>query len=390
MSEETLAFVIIIVPLAISMGYDSLTGLMMVYVAAHVGFTGATLNPFTIGIAQGLSGLPLFSGIGYRVFCWIIFTVTIIAVTLIYANKIKRNPQKSPMYQADSYWRKREADPLPEMLQKAPARATWIVFVLVFGALLVTSLLYPRTTFSIGLQNYSFICIPVVTALFAILGYVSIRKSAQMFILNLLGFTILFLVIGVMGYRWYLPEISALFLAMGVLAGIANNMGANSITAEFISGVKDMLTAALVIALAGGIIQILSDGKIMDTILYSLAQLLESAGKNITVAAMFLMQSVINIFIPSGSAKAALTMPIMAPFSDVIGLSRQATVMAYQFGDGITNMITPTSAVLIGALGIAKVPYEVWAKWFWKILALLMILGFLLLLPTVSMKLDGF
>lgn len=390
MSEETLAFVIIIIPLAISMGYDSLTGLMMVYVSAHVGFSGATLNPFTIGIAQGLSGLPLFSGIGYRIFCWIIFTVIIIIITLLYAKRVKKNPTISPMYQADAYWRKREADTEPESLAKDATRSTWFAFIITSLILITASFIYPKTTFLIGLHAYTFVCIPFIATFFIVLGYLSIRKSAQLFILNLLGFSILFLIIGVMGYQWYLPEISALFLFMGIFAGISNNMRPNNITGEFIAGVKDMLTAALVIALAGGIIQILSDGKVMDTILFSLAQVMENAGKATTVAAMFLMQAIINLFIPSGSAKAALTMPIMAPFSDVIGLSRQATVMAYQFGDGITNMITPTSAVLIGALGIAKVPYEIWIKWFWKILIILMALGFLLLLPTVFMELDGF
>jgi len=194
----------------------------------------------------------------------------------------------------------------------------------------------------------------------------------------------------VMGYDWYLEEISALFLSMGLLAGIANNMGGNAIAKEFIAGVKDMLTAALVIALAGGIIQILTDGRIMDTILFSLAGVMKDVGRVLTIGGMYVIQSVINIFIPSGSAKAALTMPILAPFSDVIGLSRQATVMAYQFGDGITNMITPTSPVLIGALGIARIPYEVWIKWFWKILLLLFLLAFLLLLPTVFLELEGF
>ena len=141
--------------------------------------------------------------------------------------------------------------------------------------------------------------------------------------------------------------------------------------------------------MAGGIIQILEDGMIMDTMLNSLAQTMINTGKSATIGIMYLIQTGINIFIPSGSAKAALTMPIMAPFSDVVGLSRQATVMAYQFGDGITNMITPTSAVLIGALGIAKIPYEMWFKWFWKILVALIIIGFLLLLPTVYMELQG-
>lgn len=390
MSEETLAFIIIVIPLAISMGYDSLTGLLMVYVAAHVGFSGATLNPFTIGIAQGLSGLPLFSGIGYRVFCWAVFTVSIITITLIYARRVKKNPKSSPMYEADSYWRKLKADITPESLSQPAMRSTWFTYLFIAAILVTAAFLFPKTTFSIGLHEYTFVTIPIIALLYIVLGYISIRKSAQMFILNLLGFTILFLVVGVMGYEWYLPEISALFFFMGISAGIANNSKANTITDDFISGVKDMLTAALVIALAGGIIQILSDGKVMDTILNSLAQIMLSAGKVTTITAMYLMQTIINIFIPSGSAKAALTMPIMAPFSDVIGLSRQATVMAYQFGDGITNMITPTSAVLIGALGIAKVPYGLWVKWFWKILVFLMILGFLLLLPTVFMELDGF
>lgn len=171
-----------------------------------------------------------------------------------------------------------------------------------------------------------------------------------------------------MGHGWYLPEISAIFLAMGILSGFANSEHADAIIKQFMDGAKDMLSAAIVVALAGGIIQILQDGHIIDPILHSLASLMGEAGKIVSLGVMYLIQTLINLIIPSGSAKAALTMPIMAPFSDVIGLSRQATVMAYQFGDGFTNMITPTSAVLMGALGIARIPYEIWVKWFWKIL----------------------
>ncbi|MDD4421072.1 MAG: TIGR00366 family protein, partial [Bacteroidales bacterium] len=191
-------------------------------------------------------------------------------------------------------------------------------------------------------------------------------------------------------YGWYITELSALFLAMGIVSGIAMGSGGNTIAKEFIAGAKDILTAALIVGLAGGIIQVLSEGKIMDTILYSLSNSMQGTGKGGTVSIMYLIQTVINIFIPSGSAKAALTMPIMAPFSDVIGLSRQATVMAFQFGDGFTNMITPTSAVLMGALGIAKIPYEIWVKWFWKILLVFMMIGLILLMPTVYMQLNGF
>ena len=151
-----------------------------------------------------------------------------------------------------------------------------------------------------------------------------------------------------------------------------------------------MLSAALVVGLAGGIIQILQDGRIIDPILHGLAALMGDAGRVVSLGAMYAIQTVINLFIPSGSAKAALTMPIMAPFSDVIGISRQATVLAFQFGDGFTNMLTPTSGVLMGALGLARIPYEVWARWFWRLLLLFIILGMALLVPTVLIPLDGF
>lgn len=180
------------------------------------------------------------------------------------------------------------------------------------------------------------------------------------------------------------------FSALGVLTGYAAGKDTDSIIKLFLEGAKDILSAAIVVGLAGGIIQILQDGRIIDPILHALASLMNEAGRVASVGAMYVIQTLINIIIPSGSAKAALTMPIMAPFSDVIGISRQATVMAFQFGDGFTNMITPTSAVLIGALGIARIPYEVWVKWFAKILLLFVVLGFLLLIPTVVMQLPGF
>ena len=236
----------------------------------------------------------------------------------------------------------------------------------------------------------SFPAVPVFTALFALTGWLGLRKSNQFFILNLLGYTIVFLVVGVMGYGWYLMEISAIFLAMGLLSGFANNEGADGILSQFLTGAKDMLSAALVVGLAGGIIQILQDGRIIDPILHSMATLMGEAGKIASLGVMYLIQTTINIIIPSGSAKAALTMPIMAPFSDVIGISRQATVLAFQFGDGFTNMITPTSGVLMGALGLARIPYEIWLKWFFRILILFILLGMLLLIPTVLIPLDGF
>lgn len=390
MSEETLAFVIIIVPLAISMGYDSITGLSMVYVAAHVGFSGAVLNPFTIGIAQGLSDLPLFSGFEYRMFCWVVLTLTLIVAILLYASRIKKHPTKSPVYAIDAYWRKREKQAENDKVTYVTTRSAYIVYSLVAISLLLFSIYYPTTQFVVGDRQLSFPVIPLFTGLFILFAALGLRKSNHFFILNLLAFTVIFLIIGVMGYGWYLPEISAIFLAMGVLAGFANAETADTLIKQFLDGAKDMLSAALVVGLAGGIIQILQDGHIIDTILHAMASGIGEAGRIASLGSMYLIQTFINLLVPSGSAKAALTMPLMAPFSDVIGISRQSTVLAFQFGDGFTNMITPTSAVLMGALGIARIPYEIWVKWFWKLLVFFIVLGFLLLIPTVLMPLNGF
>lgn len=390
MSEETIAFTILIIPLAVKMGYDSITGVCIVYVAAHVGFSGAMLNPFTVGIAQGFANLPLFSGFEYRVFCWLVLTLVLMIIVLIYARRIKKKPEKSLMYELDAYWRDKEEAKEDEMLVSVTSKSAWMVYFLVLWALIVFSIYYPISSFTFGSAHISLYVVPVLTGLYALLGFLAVRKSNNFFILVLLGFTILFLIVGVMAHGWYLSEISAIFLAMGLMTGYAFSFNTDRIISLFQEGAKDMLSVAIVVALAGGIIQILEDGQIIDTILYGLASLMDGTGKLFAVTIMYIIQTVINLIIPSGTAKAALTMPIMAPFSDVIGVSRQATVMAFQFGDGFTNMVTPTSAVLLGVLGVARIPYTVWLKWFFKFLVLFMILGFLLLIPTVYMSLPGF
>ena len=389
MSEETLAFTIIIVPLAISMGYDSITGLCMVYVSAHVGFAGAVLNPFTIGIAQGLSDIPLFSGFEYRVFCWIILTTITICFVLWYANRVKKNPEKSPTYKLDDYWRGLKISET-QSFEYQRKNSSWLVYIFTSIALVIFGFEHPSTTIAIADSSTTAPLIPISAGLFIINGFLSNLKSYHFFILNLLGFTIWFLIVGVLGYGWYIGEISALFFSMGLLSGFAAGTKLDDIFKLFIEGCKDIFSAAMIVGFAGGIIIILQEGRIIDTILNSLASAMSGLDKVGSVGFMYGIQTFINILIPSGSAKAALTMPIMAPFSDVIGLSRQATVMAFQFGDGFTNMITPTSGVLIGALGIAKIPYGVWVKWFWKFLFFLIFIGFLLLIPTATMELNGF
>lgn len=389
MSEETIAFIIIFVPLSISMGYDSIVGICMCFFAAGLGFAGATLNPFTIGIAQGLSDLPLFSGLEYRIFCWFMLTIPGVAYVLWYAKKIKRDPKKSVMYELDDVWRKMAIDGGEKTEYKTPLSA-WIVYSILFAIMVVYSVLYPVSTINFGQAKMVIPIIPVFTGLFLISGFIALRKSVHFFILDVFIFTILFLLVGVMGYQWYVMEIATLFFVMGLSSGAAMGYTPNKITELFITGVKDILSAALVVGLAGGIIVILQNGKVIDTMLHNVAGSMQDVGKFGSLSIMYGIQTLINLVMTSGSAKAALTMPIMAPFSDLIGVSRQATVMAYQLGDGITNMITPTSAVLVGVLGVAKIPYEKWVKWVWPLILFLMILGLLLLIPTTMMNLNGF
>ena len=331
MSEETIAFVVVFIPLAIQMGYDSLVGVCMCYVAAHVGFAGAMLNPFTIGIAQGIADLPLFSGLEYRVFCWVVLTVVGIAFVLWYAHRVKAKPERSPVYKLDDYWRQRV---------ESSAQST-----------------------------------------------LTVRQGSILVILLL---TIVALVVGVLEFGWYITEISALFLAMGILCGIVDKQGADDIAKLFLAGCKDILSAALVVGLASGIIFILKDGHIIDTILYGLTRSLSQLGEVASLGVMYLFQTLLNVVMPSGSAKAALTMPIMAQFADLMDVSRQTTVLAFQFGDGFTNMLTPTSGVLIGVLGMARIPYGTWLKWVWKCILALIAIGFVLMLPTLWLNLPGF
>jgi uncharacterized ion transporter superfamily protein YfcC len=193
-----------------------------------------------------------------------------------------------------------------------------------------------------------------------------------------------------MGYGWYITEIAALFFALAVASGFAAGYSPDYMVKQFIEGAKDIFSAALVIGFAAGIIVILKDGVVIDTILNSMAKWLDGSSRAGALGTMYGIQTLINVFIPSASAKAAITMPIMAPFSDLIGISRQATVLAFQFGDGVTNMITPCSGVLLAVLSVARIPYAKWFKWVWKFILALIVICFLLLLPTLYLELSGF
>ena len=382
MSEETIAFVAVAIPLAKRLGYDEFTGVCMVYVAAHVGFAGAMLNPFTIGIAQDMSDLPLFSGIEYRILCWIILMTAAIAFTLWYSSRIRKPIETST-----------EEDQIVEVTAgKGSGLSAWITFGILTAILILFSVYYASDCLiSLGQAKFETPWLMwVLTALFAVVSIPALLKSSRMFILNMLIFCILFMVVGVMGYGWYLQEICALFLGLAVASGIAAGYNADDIAKEFIAGAKDIFSAALIIGFAAGIIVILKDGQVIDTMLGAMASALEGTGRAGALGTMYGIQTFINVFIPSASAKAAVTMPIMAPFSDLIGVSRQATVLAFQFGDGFTNMITPCSGVLMAVLSVAKIPYEKWFRWAWKFILTMILLGFLLLIPTLYLDLPGF
>ena len=385
MSEETIAFVAVVIPLARSLGYDEIVGVCMVYVAAHVGFAGAMLNPFTIGIAQDMAGLQLFSGIEYRTICWLVLMLVTIVFVLLYARKVRKsNSLNGAEISAKSKTEEIEIQP--------SGIASWLSFAIIMAVLLLFSFNYASScVITLGQASYN---VPwllwAADTLFAVLSFISLRNSRQMFVLNLLMFTIVYMVIGVMGYGWYLSEICALFLAMAIAAGIVSGYSSDRIAKEFIAGAKDIFSAALVIALASGIIVILKEGKVIDIMLSSMAESLEDSGRVGSLGVMYGIQTFINIFVPSASAKAAVTMPVMAPFSDLIGISRQSTVLAFQFGDGFTNMITPCSGVLMAVLSVAGIPYSRWFGFIWKFILFLVIIGFLLLLPTLYFNLSGF
>ena len=322
MSEETIPFVGIVVPLVLSMGYDAITGLLVVFVSASIGFASAFLNPFTVGIAQEMAGLPLFSGMGYRIFCWVLLTLVLIAFILVYAARVKKT--SGPQAAAEG------ASPAEKLSRR------------------------------------------------------------QVCILLILLAAVVALIVGATVFHWYIAEIAALFLAMGILCGAVAGFRPARIAQEFVAGAKDIFSAALVVGLASGMVVILRNGNILDSILHGLESGLGEGGRVGALSVMYGAQTVINLLIPSASAKAAITIPILAPFSDLIGLSRQACVLAFQFGDGFTNLLTPTSGVLVAALAMARVPYTEWVKFIWKYVLVLILAGFVLLLPTVLLPLAGF
>lgn len=325
MGEEAIAFAMILVPLMVALGYDAITGVMITYVATQIGFATSWMNPFSVAIAQGVSGVPVMSGAPFRIGMWAVFTLIGIIYTWRYAAGIKKDPLKSVSYESDSYFRKE----------------------------MKTGELKVRFTLGHGL------------------------------VLLTIAAGIAWIVWGVVEHAYYIPEIASQFFTIGLAAGLIavffklNNMKVDDIAEGFIEGAKDLLPAALVVGMAKGIVIILGGDSpdapsVLNTMLFGAGQVIGDFPAALSAWFMYLFQSVFNFFVVSGSGQAALTMPLMAPLADIAGVSRQVAVLAFQLGDGLTNIFVPTSAALLGALGAARLDWGTWAKFIIKFLLLLM------------------
>ena len=316
MGEEAIPFVMILVPMFIAMGYDAVVGIMCSYVATQIGFGTSWQNPFGLAVAQGIAGIPVMSGAWFRIPLWIIFTALTCVFTMRYAAKVKKNPKLSVAYESDQEYREDF-----EKNGKADIPFT-------FG-----------------------------------------HKLVLLTILICMIWTIW----GVVTQGYYIPEIASQFFVMGLVSGIIglifhlNGMQINDIPRAFDHGAADLLGAAMCEGMAQGIIIILggtsaTDGTVLNTILYTISNGMKNFPPVISAWLMYVFQSVFNFFVVSGSGQAALTMPIMAPLADLVGVERQVAVLAYQLGDAFTNFIVPTSGCLLGALAAAKLEWGQWAK----------------------------
>lgn len=316
MAEETIIFVPILVALSKAMGYDSMVAVALAYGGIRAGHINGMINPFSVGIAQGLSELPLYSGLWFRSIFFVLTIIFTSIVILRYAKKIKMDPTKSLMYgiESDDY-------------------------------------------------DVDFSTIPEFTTKYKILG------------LSVLGLLTL-LIYGVYQYGWYLNEIAALFFGFGIFVGLVARMSSDEIATQYIKGAKGIVFGALIIGFARGILVVLEGGLILDTIIMKASEVLNTLPPVVAANGMYVFQWLLNIVVPSGSGQAATTMPIMVPIADLLGINRQVAVTAFHYGDGVTNLITPASGPLMAVLAMAKVPFEKWVKWVIPLLVGWTIIGF--------------
>jgi len=292
LAEETLPFIPALVVLARKLGYDEITGAAIALVGAGAGFSGAFLNPFTVGVGQGIAGVPLFSGIGYRLIVWCVISAIGIAHVLRYAKRIRRDP----------------AEGVGETAAET-----------------------------------------IVT-----------RRHVA--VLSILGFGLAAVVVGAMTLDWGLDELAALFVAVAAGCGIAGGLGGSVSSEKFIEGAAGIAGGALVVGLARGVLVIFDGAGVTDTLLNGMVGAVSGLPAWASVLGIYAVQVALSYIVPSGSGQAALALPILVPLADMVGVTRQTSVLAYQFGDGFSNIFTPTSGYFIAALALAKIPFAAWAR----------------------------
>ena len=306
MTEEAIPFIAMLIPLCLALGYDSIMAMAISYVGCIVGFATAMINPFSVGVAQSIANVQAGSGVGFRTLIWAVTTLASILFLMWYGRRIKRNPELSPVYEIDQSRREALKESTEEHIEFT-----------VRHKIILSSIL---------------VCLAGI-------------------------------VVGVLKFDFAIPEIAALFLATGIVAGFIGRLSFDDMATSFVSGAKDMIGAAIVVGFARGIVILAQDGQIIDTILYQLSNFIGQLPSLIAGYVMFFVQMFINFFISSGSGQAALTMPIMAPLGELVGITPQTSILIFQFGDGFSNAIFPTSAVLMACLGVAGIPWSKWIKW---------------------------
>ena len=285
MTEEAIPFVAMLIPLCLALGYDSIMAMGITYVGCIVGFATAMINPFSVGVAQSIANVPAGTGVGFRTLIWAVTTVAATLFLMWYGRRIKRNPELSPVYEIDQA--RRDSQELEN----------------------------DEVTFT---GRHKLILLSIVVCLIGI-------------------------IVGVLKFGFAIPEISALFLALGVVAGLIGKLSLDEMATSFVNGAKDMIGAAIVVGFARGIVILAQDGQIIDTLLYQLSNFIGQLPSLIAGYVMFFVQMFINFFISSGSGQAALTMPIMAPLGELVGITPQTSILIFQFGDGFSNAMFPTS-----------------------------------------------
>ena len=340
MAEECIPFAMIMVPFVIALGYDSIVAVTVTYVASQVGNAVSWMSPFSVAVAQGIAGVPVLSGATFRLIMWVTVTLASAAFMMVYAERIRKAPEKSVVYAGDAYFRNR-----------------------------MDAITDEEREFNLG---------------------------HKLILLEMLA-VLIWIIWGVTQKGFYIPEIASQFFVMGFVAGVIaiifklNGMTINGMASAFQGGVADLAGTAVVVGMAKGILLVLggSDADVastLNTILYAIGTVLEGVPSFIGAWFMYIFQSLFNLVVTSNSGQAALTMPIMAPLSDLVGVSRQIAVLAYQLGAGFVDAFTPVSASLIGVLGVARIEWGKWAKFQIKMQAFFFIMGTIIIAIAVAMN----